>query len=762
MSGLEHNVADLLWQGPGGPLHILSFQGTERLSQPFQYNLQVKSRDAGLGFQQMLYAPAKVLLKSGKDRGEDRHFSGIITHFEQGRTDYGLLDSAAERWYIYHIEIRPKFYLATQSYCSRVFQKMTAQAIISEVLGAIGVGHSWKLGATPPKREYCLQYQESDFQFVSRLLEDEGITYYFDKDSGDMVMVSQPGGFPACSPTASVRYSEDPSPVLSVGELETVHDFNYGEFVATGQADVQHYNPETSATNISAGSGAGFPNAGGLAWYEHSRNYPTAGEGQHYAAAILGEAVGRGKRARGRTSCRSFSCGYRFNLSDHFRGEWNSGWTLVSCSYHIEQGHFRCHFTAIQAGVLYQPPRVTPKARVNGVQTAVVTGPPGSLVYLDDMGRCKLQFHWDREGPMNDRSSLWIRVLNNYAGKDYGIQFIPRVGHEVLVGFVDGDPDQPIVVGRAYNDQMTAPLGPAEKYQNIIKTIKDHHIIFDDSDGKELIDIRSHKDMKILVVNDESEEIGNNQTISVGNNCSETIGNNLTLSVGNDRTESIGNNHTGTIGNNRSVQVGNDDDLVVGNNQTILVGNDQSETIGSSQTTVIGTEKASIIGTGELRVVGTNRMTNIGANEVTSVAASMNLTVGAALSMKVGAAKSEKVGAVSEESVGSMKMLNVGAGYTVTVGGAQIISTGAAYMRNTGLMESINVGLNRIEMIGMNKVTKVQNNNLINVSGGNHVVKCDAGGVMIDAQSCIIKVGGSQIVMTTSGIKVEASTIMLN
>ena len=185
----------------------------------------------------------------------------------------------------------------------------------------------------------------------------------------------------------------------------------------------------------------------------------------------------------------------------------------------------------------------------------------------------------------------WVRVSNNYAGRDYGIQFIPRVGHEVLVEFLMGNPDHPVVCGRVYNDNQAAPLGPEKKYQNAIKTIKDHHIIFDDSDGKEMFDMRSQKDMQILVVNDQTRTVGNNQATLVGVNQTLAVGNNRLMRVGNNQGLNVGNNQAITVAVDQGTAIGNDKAVAVGNNHTEQIANDQVTLIGNVQNTGIGVDQ---------------------------------------------------------------------------------------------------------------------------------------------------------------------------
>ena len=392
-------------------------------------------------------------------------------------------------------------------------------------------------------------------------------------------------------------YVEEISPRFQFGKQEFIRDFCYEEIVATGVFAVHHYNYETSQTNIKTQKQDGkAPCFTEVERYQHSLNYKDKGAGDAIAKRLLEEEISHRKVGRGFSSSRSFEAGYAMTMTDHFRDEFNVKWLLTSCSITMSQGGYQCEFTCLPADIPFRPARKTPPPKATGIQTAVVTGPSGSKVYLDEMGRCKLQFHWDREGGKDERASMWVRVSQNYAGKGYGIQWIPRVGDEVLVTFINGDPDMPIVTGRVYNDFNTAPLGPANKWQNIIKTIKDHHIIFDDEDGKEVIDIRSHKDMKTLVVNSKSLNVGNDETISIGDarsitvggRHSESIGKNMTINISDNLSETVGGNYTESVSQSLSLSVGKSMSETISDQHSLSVGKSKSENIGEDATLTAG------------------------------------------------------------------------------------------------------------------------------------------------------------------------------
>lgn len=647
MSAIKHNVADLIWKSPGSDIEVLSLEVEQRLSELYLVTVEIKSGNPALAFTDMLHAEAKLVLKCGPTLTDERPFSGIITRFSQGRTRHGNLANASKKSFFYRVEIRPKLWLLTQRHRSKVFQKLTAKDIVDQVLGDHGIQKSWQLQGSPAQREYCVQYEESDYRFISRLLEDEGITFFFDQDANKVVFSDHAGGHPDCKPVADARYVEEVSPRFQLGKQEFISDFTYEESVATGLHVLNHYNYETSQTSLLVDDTDGqVPCYADLERYEHSQNYVDGGEGAAYVKLRKQEAGASARSGRGITSCRSFEAGNTFTLKDHFRGALNTKWLLTACFISAEQGRYQCRFSALPAEIPFRPPRRTPKPRVFGLQTAVVTGPPGSKVYLDSLGRCKLQFHWDREGEKNDRSSMWVRVSNNYAGKDYGVQFIPRIGHEVIVTFIDGDPDLPIVTGRVYNDFNTPPLGPGEKWQNIIKSIKDNHLMFDDMDGNELVDIRAEKDMNTLVIHDDRQRVGNDRTINIGHDLGvtvghdrgvtiardhgESIGRHKTVTVGSNLTETVGGNHTENVSKSLSLTVSKDMSTSVGDDQSINVGQNQSLSIGKDLLVSIGKDMSFQISKKVNLKAGNEITINGGKSATISIADKLTVDIGSA------------------------------------------------------------------------------------------------------------------------------------
>lgn len=679
MNAQKNNQADILWELPGSDISVMEFRTEQAISDLYLTHVKIKSPNPGLAFADMLHAEARLVLKCGPLLEDVRYFGGIITRFGHCRTLHGNITTATKPMFSYEVEIRPKLWLLTRQFRSKVYQKVSAKDIVEDILGSYGIANSWDLNGSPFIRDYCVQYQETDYAFVSRLLEEEGICFYFDQEANSVQFTDHANGHSSCKPDATAAYCEETSHHFSFGKNETIRDFSHEQMVETGTFSLFHKNYETTQYNLMVETQAGdSPNFPALEAYEHTANYRDRGEGDIYLNIVKEGTVAAAHRGRGIATCRSFEAGNVFTMKEHYRSELNSKWLLISCRIEAEQGKFKCWFEALHGDVAYRPPRKTPRPRVYGLQTAVVTGPAGSKVYLDQLGRCKLQFHWDREGQNDDTSSMWVRVSNNYAGRDYGIQWIPRVGHEVLVTFIEGNPDLPVVTGRVYNDFNTPPLGPAEKFQNIIKSIKDNHIMFDDKDGDELVEVRAEKNMTTLVINDDTQDIGNDRLVKVGRNHKETIGNNMNIDVGENLTENVEKDYQETVGDNYKLNIGKKSTTTIGADRIVSVGGDQTQTIHGNVNHEIKknfsetiTKDVSITGkqnytmdVGEkLKITATNDLIIIGKKNGT-------LNLDKQLTVQVGSAKMimKKNGDIFVEG----KKVNVKASSSVTIKGSQI------------------------------------------------------------------------------------------
>ncbi len=526
---------NIFWNGPGNIKRVIDFQANEGLSQLGTITVTVISDEPKLATDSLLFKSTKISIEVGEGLKEMRLFQGLIISISQGESAHGNIQTSTVKEYFYKLLIRPRLWLLTQTTRSETFIKTNVQELVSTRLKAAKVRFKWNVKAKPRYREHAVQYAESDFAFLNRLLEDEGITYYQDHEADTVVFCDRPDAHPDCRPFNHAHYRETHEIFSKQADQEAISTMTYRESVGAGAFSVNDYNHEAAKTPLFAEETTTDHRARSeLSVYEHPADHGDHTQGQAIAKRRLEAAIAGLTGLTGSASCRSFAHGHCFNLQHHWRKDLNRKWLLVHTQIAVDKSRFICRFQAIPASTTFRPQRRTPIPKEFGIQTAKVTGPKGAKVYLDDLGRCKLRFHWEREGSADDRSSRWVRVNNGYAGRDYGIQFIPRVGTEVLVQFIDGNPDRPVVVGRAYNDADKPPLGPSQKWQNIVKSIKDNHLLFDDEDGKELLQLRAQRNMHTHVENDQSILIKHDRSLEIQNNDHQIVKVNRFEEIGND------------------------------------------------------------------------------------------------------------------------------------------------------------------------------------------------------------------------------------
>ncbi|NND91835.1 MAG: type VI secretion system tip protein VgrG, partial [Granulosicoccus sp.] len=361
---------------------------------------------------------------------------------------------------------------------------------------------------------------------------------------------------------------------------------------------------------------------------------------------------------------------------------WTSLWIQMDSFYSGSGGgavELQSHFRCMPSNIPFRPQRKTPKPEIRGPQTAIVVGPGGEEIWTDKHGRVKLQFHWDRYGQSDENSSCWVRVSQAWAGEKWGSIHIPRIGQEVIVEYIDGDPDRPIVTGRVYNGDRPVPYDlPANATQSGIKSRSSmggkpanfNEIRMEDKKGSEELYIHAEKDQNNIVENDETtnvghdrtEDIGHDETIKIGNDRTETVGNDETISIGNDRTEKVGSNEKITIGSNRTEEVGSDESISIGGNRQEKVAANEQISIGANRTEKVGKDESIKIGDSRTETVGKDEKIDIGDNRTESVG------------------KDEKIsiGKNKTDSIGDDYKVDVGKKFSLSAGDEIVLSTGKA------------------------------------------------------------------------------------
>jgi type VI secretion system secreted protein VgrG len=573
-----------------GQLLLEQFSGTEALSTPFEFKLRLLSPNAELDLQSLLRTPATVYLVLAD--GTDRTLNARFRSLKQSQEGEGLV--IAERPGLYNpareltvyegILVPQVWFLSLTSDC-RIFQNLSVPDIVEKVLKDAGVTDlrfALQDRSVYKKRDYCVQYRESHLNFISRLLEEEGIYYFFEHEEKKHTIVfadnstiaatcpKQPTAIYAFSQSGWVSGQEDG--VINLERLEQAH---------TGKVGLTDYFFETPSANLRANLGQKDEEV-----YDYPGKYTDVEEGNRYARIRLEERESEQFLLNGISRCRSFRPGYLFKLKEHYRKDTNQDYFLISVTHEAldssyrhgddEASSYRNTFTAIPKTVHYRPPQRAIKPIVRGPQPGLVVGKAGEEIWVDKYGRVKVQFYWDRLGKKNEESSCWIRVSQIWAGKNWGWMTIPRIGQEVIVDFVEGDPDRPIITGRVYNAEQMPPYTlNANQTQSGIKSRSSkeggaanfNEIRFEDLKGSEMFTMHAEKDMDTFVEHDDTQTVQNNRTIKVDGTHTETIKKDTTITI----TEG---NHSLTLNQgNQSIT------LDMGNQATKLSMGNQSITL---------------------------------------------------------------------------------------------------------------------------------------------------------------------------------------
>lgn len=727
---------------PLGPdvLLLRDFTITEDLGRMFTIKLELDSTEY-IRFEDILGKNVTIRLNTMQGEGI-RLFNGYVSSFSQA-ADQG-------RFSIYQATVHPWLWFLTRTSDCRIFQHKTVPDIIKQVFNELGYTDvEDKLSLTYREWEYCVQYRETDFNFVSRLMEQEGIYYYFAHEDGKHTLVLADS---YSSHEAIPTYAEIPYyPPVEVVELdrERIYGWLLSKRIQPGVYALNEYDFIRPKMDQNVNSSIPREHSeSNYELYDYPGEYVEPSDGSHYAQLRIEELQAQYEQARGESNVRGMLCGGLFTLNNHPREDQNQEYLVVSVSQSIRLESFESgggsgtnysnSFFCIPSHTPFHATRTTPKPIVQGPQTAVVVGPSGEEIYTDEHGRVKLQFHWDRYGQSDENSSCWVRVSQLWAGKTWGGIHIPRIGQEVIVEFLEGDPDRPIVTGRVYNGDQTPPYElPANKTQSGIKSRSSkggsganfNEIRFEDKKGEEEVYIHAEKNQNNVVENDE--------TTSVGHDRSEDVGNDETIHIGNNRTETVDVDESITIGNNRTEQVGA--------NETIAIGIDRTETVGSNETISIGSNRTVTIGSNKTETVAVNKAETIGAAK--------ELTIGAVYAVSVGAAMTESVGASKSQQVGASKSTSVGGDVSEDYGASQSVSV------SKDLSESI--GQNQTTKVGKNLVIDAGDSVTIKTGKASITMKKD-GTIQIQGKDITIKGSGKINVKASSNIVMKGQKILQN
>jgi type VI secretion system secreted protein VgrG len=616
MPSFEQTDRPMKLTTPLGPnaFILVGLEGREAISQMFYFELRTAWVDQTklLPFDQLLGKKVTVEI-SFADGGNTRYFNGIVSKVTQHERD--------EVFTYYALEVVPELWLLDRKLCSRTFQHITVPDILRQLLTGMDV--DYQIQGTFEPREYCVQYRETDLAFASRLMEEEGIYYFFKHTSSGhlMVLADTPQSHPPLPYLPTVVWEEKAHD--SVAE-DRVFAWSKGQEIRSGKFTAWDHKFEMPTKHLEANKKImdsvtvgtvthklKVANNGSLELYEYPGGYASRFDGISKSGgeqpAELQKVFEDNKRTvgirmqaealsslliRGRGVHAGFTAGHTFDLTKHYSDDGTFVVTSVqhdaeqpaSAADAEEEFKYTNGFTCIPVALPYRPPRVTPVPSARGVETATVVGPAGEEIFVDKYGRVKIQFHWDREGSDDVNSSCWVRVATYWAGAQWGAIHIPRIGQEVIVDYVEGDINYPIVVGCVYNADMMPPWTlPEKKTVSGYKSRSTPHgsssnfnlLSFEDKIGEELVHVQAEKDLKTLVKNDETREVGHDRVTKIKNDETQTV------EHGNEKIEVTEGNQSITLGQgNQSTEIksGNQSTKLGQGNQTTKVDAGKIET----------------------------------------------------------------------------------------------------------------------------------------------------------------------------------------
>ncbi|HEY8376466.1 MAG TPA: type VI secretion system tip protein TssI/VgrG [Nannocystis sp.] len=631
--------------GSANQYFVLRFRGVEAVSELYEFQIEIATRFVAVD--ELVGAFARLRL--GTASRTPREIHGLICRAEYA----GEIPPRS----LYRVTLVPELWRLGLRKNSRIFQNLSTPQILTTLFDETRIAYQLRLAGTYAPRDYCVQYRETDLAFVRRLMEADGIAFYFEHTADSHTLV--------LSDTNTGRVPIDGDPELpfrideQVRSEDHVRHFVLGREITSDAVAVRDYDLHASQ-DLDARERVSTRARHEI--YDAPIGARTAAHVGTQAKIRLEAARVPAVVATGTSDCPRLVPGHCFTLTGHIRGELDGEYHILRTVHRGEQPRivyadaqlvYDNDFVAIPTSTPYRPPRVTPRPTIRGVQTATVVGPTGEEIYVDEQGRVKVQFHWDRSSRYSEDSSCWVRVSQAWAGPGYGAMFIPRIGHEVLVEFIEGDPDRPIITGRIYDGTRTPPYPlPDEKTKSTIKTDSSpggggfNELRFEDAKDREEIFIHAQRDKNTVVLRDDTHDIRRHHTTVVGGdqittvhaNQATTVTGGRDIVVGGDQTTSVHGHILSVAAMDHATAVGGDQHLQVQGFQKVEVGLSQQVTVLGDCSWLVGMMVDAIIGTDTIVNIGGNCSLTIGATRTTSIAGTDTLSVGGAITTTAGGA----------------------------------------------------------------------------------------------------------------------------
>lgn len=654
---------------------VVEFEGEENLSQLFNFDITVRTDDPALDFDSVVNQ--KCTLSFERD-GEMYYFHGWAAACWQGNYE--------RNFYSYHVRLVPRLWTLSLFKQSRIFQQMSIPDILKKVLQDAGLSASdFEITLSGfPRREFTVQYQETDLDFIMRLMEHEGIHFYWTHDEGfDKLIIENDSKNNPFVDAADLPYRYNEGLDTDVN-IEYIYDFRYGSQMVTGKVILKEFNYRTPETNLKVESMLPFTMPGVM--YEYANHYLNVSEGNRLAKIRNEELACQHITTEGQSNTLGFRVGHLFKMKDHFRDELNDTYLLTSIQHSgaqnlrfggggtLQKMNYQNKFKCIPSSVSFRPVRRTSVPSVNGIITAKVETSGGEYAFIDDNGEYHIKFPFDLSSAGDGTASLPVPMSQPYSGNNYGHHFPLHANTNVTLGFEAGDLDRPIILGTIPNPSNVSPALSANKHQNVIRTWGQNELTFDDKQGSENIYLFATKDNTIEVTNDRIESVGHDEQVEIGHDQKHAVGNNRKRTVGVNESITVGANQDVTVGVNESMTVGANQSISVGSSRTVTVALMETVAVGAAQSITVGAAQAISVGGVQSVSVGTSQLVTIGGTHNETVGSNSTVTVGANANLQVGQKYGVEVGKDASVTVGKKITLESGDNFTITAGKKAIIN----------------------------------------------------------------------------------------
>jgi len=674
--------------GPAATLLPNRLSAHEAMSRDFCFDVEVLASDANIPLKEVLGKMVTVELV--REDGSLRYFNGYVFKFLLAQTDGGMAS--------YNMELRPWLAFLDLRRDNYLFHGKNVEEQTRMIFDDYAI-HDWEfrvIGQDEVMTDAC-QFAESDQNYLQRRWEERGWLYAYEhrKDGHTLVLMDDS--------TRQTKVIDGLPTMRWQDKAGSLDDDGIGRFVPVRNLASTLYaassfdfkNPHPATTEVPTLNQQGKVPVLEIYEYAGAYGFKNLSDGDSYVKRQMESLEARGKHFEAESNERCAQPGRSFKLIEHFdfgadaAASGDDEFLIVEVFHHVENnyagvGDYRNKFYCLRKKIPWRPGQGfnSSAPKIYGLQTAIVVGPAGEEIHTDEFGRVRVQFHWDREGQYNEQSSAWVRVASTWAGSNFGFMAVPRVGQEVLVQFLDGNPDRPLITGRVYNQDNMPPWPlPASCTQTGILSRSSkgggydnaNAIRFEDKKGEEEVWLHAEKDQRIEVENDESHWVGHDrsktidhdETVHVKNDRTETVDNNETITVHNNRTERVDHNETISIGDNRTEDVGLNETIGIGQNQTISIGQNQTVNIGDNRSVSIGGSKSETIAQAKTETIGLAKALSIGLGYQT--------TVGGAMNTSVGLMQAEQVGLSKSVAVGNKFSITAGDELEITVGKSRLV-----------------------------------------------------------------------------------------